>query len=325
MHSGDPEDPSNGPATRWRRRRSGRAGLPRDPRRRRPRLHARPAPRAAGRRARLDRLLPRALRRGAALPGAPRPRAPHPARRVPRRARRHGHVRLRVDPPPRRAGRAGQGRPRARRDRPPRLQRPLRHDQRGRPRGRRLGRRGLPPHRALGLPLTRDVAICLYAGLVCDTGRFQYESTTPEVFALAGRLLEFDAADRPAIRCLFEEHRFAYLRLSARCWAGPSCDTEKSFVWAAVTAVRPGRHGVTFEETEGLIDFLRRTTRGRGLLRAQGGDRRHLAGQPPLGRRRRRLRGGRRPTAAAATASPPASPRGPGAERSWRASPSVAA
>src|SRR5258708_1760783 len=34
----------------------------------------------------------------------------------------------------------------------------------------------------LELPVNRDAAVCLYAALVCDTGRFQYESTTPEVF-----------------------------------------------------------------------------------------------------------------------------------------------
>jgi phosphoesterase RecJ-like protein len=36
----------------------------------------------------------------------------------------------------------------------------------------------------LGWPLTREAAICLYTGLVTDTGRFQYSNTTPDVFAL---------------------------------------------------------------------------------------------------------------------------------------------
>ena len=51
-----------------------------------------------------------------------------------------------------------------------------------------------PPARSTssGLPLNRDAAVCLYAALVCDTGRFQYETTTPEVFALARELAEFD-------------------------------------------------------------------------------------------------------------------------------------
>jgi phosphoesterase RecJ-like protein len=44
----------------------------------------------------------------------------------------------------------------------------------------------------LDLPLTRDAAICLYAALVCDTGRFQYESTTCEVFGLAQELADYE-------------------------------------------------------------------------------------------------------------------------------------
>ena len=40
----------------------------------------------------------------------------------------------------------------------------------------------------LGWPLTREVAVCLYVGLVTDTGRFQYPNTTPDVFHLAEEL-----------------------------------------------------------------------------------------------------------------------------------------
>src|SRR4051812_7531298 len=43
----------------------------------------------------------------------------------------------------------------------------------------------------LGWSLTREAALCLYTGLVTDTGRFQYTNTTPEVFALAQELSTF--------------------------------------------------------------------------------------------------------------------------------------
>src|SRR6266511_917469 len=76
----------------------------------------------------------------------------------------------------------------------------------------------------LGLPLVRDAAVCLYAALICDTGRFQYDTTTPEVFDMARRLTEFDVPVAEVTRPMFE------------------------------------RYGVTLEEVEGLIDILRRTT-----------------------------------------------------------------
>lgn len=109
----------------------------------------------------------------------------------------------------------------------------------------------------LGLPLNQDAAVCLYAGLVCDTGRFQYESTTTEAFDLARRLLDFEVPIARLNRTLFEEHRLAYLRLVGDVLARAHLLPEKSFIWAAVTQEDLARHGVSMEETEGLIDFLR--------------------------------------------------------------------
>ncbi|MBM3674573.1 MAG: bifunctional oligoribonuclease/PAP phosphatase NrnA [Actinobacteria bacterium] len=111
----------------------------------------------------------------------------------------------------------------------------------------------------LGLPLTDGSAIALYAALVCDTGRFQYETTTPEVFALAGELVGYDVPVARLSRTLFEEHRFAYLQLLAEALAAAELVREQRFVWTAVTQEMLARHGVALEEIEGLIDVVRRT------------------------------------------------------------------
>jgi phosphoesterase RecJ-like protein len=63
--------------------------------------------------------------------------------------------------------------------------------------------------RVLGLPMTHETAFCLYTALVCDTGRFQYETTTPEVFSLAGELVAWDHPNAQKSRTQFEEHSFA--------------------------------------------------------------------------------------------------------------------
>jgi phosphoesterase RecJ-like protein len=112
----------------------------------------------------------------------------------------------------------------------------------------------------LGLPLTNDAAVALYAALVCDTGRFQYETTTPSVFDLARELVTFDVPVSRLSRQLFEEHRFAYLKLLGEALAAAELDADRRFVWTAVTQDMLRRHGVTLEEVEGLIDIVRRTT-----------------------------------------------------------------
>jgi phosphoesterase RecJ-like protein len=111
----------------------------------------------------------------------------------------------------------------------------------------------------LGLPLTRDAAVCLYAALVCDTGRFQYESTTPDVFEHARELTCFDVPIPELSRTLFEEHRFAYLQLLADALSRAQLVADKQFVWTCVTQSDLEKHGVSFEEVEGLIDVVRRT------------------------------------------------------------------
>ena len=112
----------------------------------------------------------------------------------------------------------------------------------------------------LGWPLTRDAAVCLYTGIVTDTGRFQYSNTTPEVFALAEELASFGLPIADMSRQLFEEHRFAYLQLVAACLSRAELDPDLSLVLSWVTADDLRHHGVDLDETEGLIDLIRRVS-----------------------------------------------------------------
>ena len=112
----------------------------------------------------------------------------------------------------------------------------------------------------LGWPLNREAALCLYTGLVCDTGRFQYDNTTPEVFALAEELAGFELPIGAVNRQLFEQHRLAYMKLAARALDRAQYDPDRRFVATWVTADDLEEHGVHLEETEGLIDLVRRTS-----------------------------------------------------------------
>lgn len=113
--------------------------------------------------------------------------------------------------------------------------------------------------RALGWELTRDAAVCLYTGLVTDTGRFQYETTTPAVFAFAQELAGFDLPLAEITRQLFEEHRFPYLKLMALALERAQLDRDLGFVVTWVTRDDLARYGVEIDEMEGMIDIVRRT------------------------------------------------------------------
>lgn len=109
----------------------------------------------------------------------------------------------------------------------------------------------------LGWTLTREVALCLYVGLVTDTGRFRYPNTTPDVFHFAEELAEYDLPIARITRELFEKHRFQYVQLLSMALARTELDADRRFVVAWLTAEDLERYDVTFDETEGFIDHVR--------------------------------------------------------------------
>ena len=59
--------------------------------------------------------------------------------------------------------------------------------------------------RELGVPLNREIAICLYTGLSTDTGNFSFAATNAEVFRIMSELMEHDLPLSELSRILFRE------------------------------------------------------------------------------------------------------------------------
>ena len=57
--------------------------------------------------------------------------------------------------------------------------------------------------KTLGVPLTRDIAICLYTGISTDTGNFAFGSTNAAAFRIMGELMEQDLPLEKLNRHLF--------------------------------------------------------------------------------------------------------------------------
>lgn len=109
----------------------------------------------------------------------------------------------------------------------------------------------------LGVELDRDMAVCLYVGLVTDTGRFSYASTTAETMRLGARLLDFGIDHATINRRVWETHSYGYLKLLARALERVTLLPEAGLVWTAITQSDLDDLGIALAETEGLIDVLR--------------------------------------------------------------------
>jgi phosphoesterase RecJ-like protein len=112
--------------------------------------------------------------------------------------------------------------------------------------------------RRMGATLDREVATCLYVGLVTDTGRFQYASTTPAVMELGGRLIACGIDHAAINRQVWDSHSFGYVKALARVMGRAQVVPEVRLVWTVVWQEDLTELGITMDETEDLIEVLRR-------------------------------------------------------------------
>jgi phosphoesterase RecJ-like protein len=113
--------------------------------------------------------------------------------------------------------------------------------------------------RRLGVPLTADVAACLYTGLTTDTGSFKYQATTPAVHHVAARLLATGIDHAAIAREVWDTNRFGYVKLLGVLLERATLEPGHSLVWSWSTQADFAVYGVGMEDIEGAIDVLRTT------------------------------------------------------------------
>ena len=109
---------------------------------------------------------------------------------------------------------------------------------------------------AMGGPMPDETAVCLYAGLVTDTGRFQYEATTPETLRVAASLREHPFDHSRLVQALYEDNGAGFLRVSAIALARTSFVPEADLVWTYLTQADLS-DAAGGDETDDLIDLIR--------------------------------------------------------------------
>lgn len=111
----------------------------------------------------------------------------------------------------------------------------------------------------LGVDIDRDIATCLYVGILTDTGRFQYSNSTPDTLRLAADLLS-RGVDAPLIaQEVYESAPFGFLKLVGRVLDRAVLDEEHRFVHSWFKRSDLAETGVAVDETDGLIDMIRST------------------------------------------------------------------
>ena len=117
--------------------------------------------------------------------------------------------------------------------------------------------------RELGVPMTPDIALCAYTGLMTDTGRFQYQNTDERAFSAAAEMVAAGAQPSLAGREFYQSRSFASLQLEQRMIAGMKLLHDNTIAFSVVTLDDFAACNAENADAESLIDTLRSV---RGVL-----------------------------------------------------------
>lgn len=109
----------------------------------------------------------------------------------------------------------------------------------------------------LGAELTVDIATCLYAGLVTDTGSFKW--ARPDSFAVAARLASAGVDTAYWSRVLLDSHPFGWFSMVSAVLATADLDETACGGAGLVVAVVDTERmsGMDWEDAESVVDIVR--------------------------------------------------------------------
>jgi len=107
--------------------------------------------------------------------------------------------------------------------------------------------------REAGVPLSPEIATCLYTALMTDTGSFMFQGTNEHTFALARELTLAGADPAHCARNIYFAHSGAKMRLLGE--ALRNLNQEGHLVWIWVTQEQMERCGAKEEDCEGLVNY----------------------------------------------------------------------
>lgn len=107
------------------------------------------------------------------------------------------------------------------------------------------------------VPLSADIATCLYTAILTDTGRFCYSNTTPRALRVCADLVRAGASPVHIYREVYESKSFSASRLLGLALGRMSQAADGRVVFSTLTQDDFRGAGSSPDETEGIIDHLR--------------------------------------------------------------------
>jgi bifunctional oligoribonuclease and PAP phosphatase NrnA len=109
--------------------------------------------------------------------------------------------------------------------------------------------------RALGVPLSHEIATHVYLAILTDTGSFHYSNITPRTFAIAGECLDAGVDPVLVARNVYDSNNMGRLKLFGAVLSAMQIDATGRIAIVYLDHEMARAAGGTYEDTEGLINL----------------------------------------------------------------------
>jgi len=109
----------------------------------------------------------------------------------------------------------------------------------------------------LKLPFNKQIAECLYVGLITDTGNFRYENTSVKTFCMAAELMKYGINTHDITTRIYDTRTVKAVKIAALALANVQFAGEGKICWSAITGEMMEQVGAMGEDVIGIVDHLR--------------------------------------------------------------------
>ncbi|MFE5319555.1 bifunctional oligoribonuclease/PAP phosphatase NrnA [Paenibacillus sp. NPDC056579] len=107
------------------------------------------------------------------------------------------------------------------------------------------------------IPFTHELNVCIYSGLLTDTGGFRYANTTPKVMQIAADMLNRGVKGHELAERLLEKLSYPQISLIKTSLSTLSFAHSNRVAWLSVTLNDVKASGASNEDLDGLVNYPR--------------------------------------------------------------------
>lgn len=109
----------------------------------------------------------------------------------------------------------------------------------------------------MGIPVTPEIAACIYTAIMTETGSFRYTNTTEHTLRVAGEMVRYGADPSAIADNVYNRNSLGRLNLLGRVLSTLKLSEDGKIAWITVLEEMFRETGTTKEDTEDMINYPR--------------------------------------------------------------------